>query len=285
MAGGAILTACGGGSGPAVGADAPTDPEILNFALNLEYLEAQFYLYATTGAGLPDAQTTGTGTRGTVIGGTKVPFSDPVVAAYAKEIAADEPGPRELPSGRPGIVRSRHAVDRCGWHRPERCLLQGGTGLGADPGRYGLQSLQGRPELSAGRVHLRGRGRHGLQGRCATDPEQDLPGGRRGHPGRRGLPRGPGAHRAVFEGHRRPGGGGQDFRRATPWTTQDLDQGIAPDASGASNIVPLDANGIAYSRSPDDVLNIVYLTPNAASQGGFFPAGVNGSLRLSSVYM
>jgi len=63
-----------------------------------------------------------------------------------------------------------------------------------------------------------------------------------------------------------------------------VDQGIAADASGASNIVPLDANGIAYSRTPGDVLNIVYLNPGAVNSGGFFPVGLNGSLVLSSAF-
>jgi hypothetical protein len=61
----------------------------------------------------------------------------------------------------------------------------------------------------------------------------------------------------------------------------DKDQGIAPRGE-QSNIVPADANGIAYSRSAGDVLNIVYLTAAAASQGGFFPAGVNGTIRTST---
>lgn len=66
------------------------DISILNFALNLEYLEAEFYLYATTGAGLAAADTSGFGRGGPTTGGQRVTFTDPVVAAIATEIAADE---------------------------------------------------------------------------------------------------------------------------------------------------------------------------------------------------
>src|SRR5260370_13225709 len=90
LIGGTILGACGGGSSSASAQSGPTDPEILNFALNLEYLEATFYAYATTGAGLSSSLMSGAGTPGTVIPGHAVTFTDPVVQAYANEIAKDE---------------------------------------------------------------------------------------------------------------------------------------------------------------------------------------------------
>jgi hypothetical protein len=60
----------------------------------------------------------------------------------------------------------------------------------------------------------------------------------------------------------------------------DLDQGIrrrGADGLIRANIVPTDANGIAFSRSTGQVLSIVYLGNNAG--GGFFPNGLNGDIR------
>lgn len=67
-----------------------SDINILNFALNLEYLEAEFYLFATTGTGLTSADTTGMGTAGATTGGAAVPFTDSLLQSTAEELAVDE---------------------------------------------------------------------------------------------------------------------------------------------------------------------------------------------------
>jgi Ferritin-like domain len=79
------------------------DTDILNFALNLEYLEANFYYLAAFGTNITQANPlyptgamvqgiTGTGTQGTVTvkATPKVPFTNLAVASYAVETAVEE---------------------------------------------------------------------------------------------------------------------------------------------------------------------------------------------------
>lgn len=69
-------------------AGSPSEADVLNFALNLEYLEASFYLYITTGSGLPTSLQGPS--PGTVSGGAQFTFTDPNVTALAQQLASEE---------------------------------------------------------------------------------------------------------------------------------------------------------------------------------------------------
>jgi Ferritin-like domain len=68
----------------------PSDADILNFALNLEYLEAEYYLIAVDGTGLSSTDINGVGTTGNIVGGAAVPFQSSTIQQFAKKIAIDE---------------------------------------------------------------------------------------------------------------------------------------------------------------------------------------------------
>ena len=89
IAAGVAIQGCGGSyhSTPVTSAAGPSETDVLNFALNLEYLEAEFYSYATTGSPLSSSVTGGTSTAS---GGSAVKFVTPHLADIAAEIANDE---------------------------------------------------------------------------------------------------------------------------------------------------------------------------------------------------
>ena len=88
LAGAAALTGCSDDGTITIATATPSVVDVLNFALNLEYLESTFYLFVTTGAGLPAADMGSN--PGTVTGGAKVAFVNPVVASAATQLATDE---------------------------------------------------------------------------------------------------------------------------------------------------------------------------------------------------
>nr|MDP9166535.1 ferritin-like domain-containing protein [Actinomycetota bacterium] len=89
-AGVAAAVIAGGAEGANAATGGVSDGSVLNFALNLEYLEAEFYSRAVHGHGLAYDLTTGKGHRGNVHGGRKVHFKSSKIRKYAEEIANDE---------------------------------------------------------------------------------------------------------------------------------------------------------------------------------------------------
>jgi hypothetical protein len=330
VAGGlSLLAACGGGDSNPAPSPTPTptptpsassiaaEVDVLNFALQLEYLEAQFYAYAATGAGLPANLLTGTGTPGAVTGGRRVAFTDPIVAAYAREIAADEvahvtflrsvlgsaavampainidgsaTGAFSTAARAAGLIAAGGSFDP--YANDENFLL--GAFIFEDVGVTAYKGASatliytaGYQEVTAGllaaEAYHAGLIRTTLYQKGLATPSL-----------RSGADAISNA-RDVLDGV-------QATSTATPTPTptptatetglpsgvdsRDLDQGISPatNASGqlVSNVVPADANGIAFSRTVGQVLNIAFLNNDAVKVGGFFPSGVNGNLTTSA---
>ena len=291
LAGTAMLASCGGGGSgepeqttttpsPVVG-----DADVLNFALNLEYLEANFYLFATTGAGLDSSLTGGAGTAGAATGGRAVNFTDPVVKAYANEIAQDEKnhvaflrttlgssavaqpaidvgtsptGAFSSAAQAAGLIQAGQSFDP--YASDENFLL--GAFIFED---VGVTAYKGASPLITNKTYL-----GAAAGILAVEAY---------HAGlirtvlyTKGL-----QAPALIQATEAISNARDSLDGAT-----DLDQGIQPQSNGESNVVPNDSNGMAFSRTTGQVLDIVYLTKLAATKGGFFPNGVNGTINQST---
>ena len=290
-AGAAAATVLGGGAANAAPVDAAsdaTDAAVLNFALNLEYLEAEFYLRAVTGEGLGSGDVHGTGTYGTVSGGHAVPFKNKTVAKYAREIARDE---------REHVRFLRGALGAAAVARPKISLDAAFTGAAIAAGvikkgqkfdafandtnfllaaflfeDVGVTAYKGGAGLITNKTYL-----DAAAGILAVEAYHA------------------GAVRTVLYGEAEKNHAVygivqklSDARDSLDGKSDD-DQGIKYGSDSGwkpknpSNLVPTDKNGIAYGRTPGHVLNIVYLTPGLnVTKGGFYPNGVNGAVASTS---
>ncbi|MFE2378445.1 ferritin-like domain-containing protein [Streptomyces sp. NPDC059398] len=260
--------------GPSGGdSGAISDAAILNFALNLEYLEGQFYSYAVNGYGLPDALTTGKGTRGSVSGGRQVKFRSRSVRQYAEEIARDE---------REHVAFLRGALGSSAVAQPKIDIQSSFTAAARAAGLIGpnqtfdpyandnnfllaafifedvgVTAYKGAAPLISNKTYL-----GAAAGILAVEAYHAA-----------------NIRTALFERDLATEAGKISDARDSLDGPSDDDQGIVK--NGKANIVPADNNGLAFGRSTEQVLNIVYLTPKKATSGGFFPAGVNGSIHTS----
>jgi hypothetical protein len=265
-----------------------TDFDILNFALQLEYLEAQFYAFAASGEGLPFSLLTGTGNQGFVLGGRKVNFTDTLVAQYAREIAADERAHVAfLRNALMGSTVSMPVIDigvmpTSAFSNAARAAGLIGPGQAFDVyandenfllGAYifedvGVTAYKGAAPL--------------ITSKTLVEASAGILAAEAYHAGlirtvlfARGLQTPSTLQASEAISNARDSLDGPD----------DLDQGVSPKNGPfgtESNIVPVNANGIAFSRTAAQVLNIVFLTRQAAVMGGFFPNGLNGRIQTSA---
>jgi hypothetical protein len=267
----AALAALGGvgASTVTLAQDGPSDAAILNFALNLEYLEAEFYLRAATGQGLTAAETSGTrGTQGSVKGGSQVPFENDFVRNIAVEIAADE---------RAHVNFIRAALGDKAVAEPEinftdtfNVLAQAaGLGNAFDPFASETNFIIGAFVFEdVGVTAYKGAATF-LDSNAILSQAAGILAVEAYHAGiirtliaQRGLDSFANKISAV-----------RDQLDGNP---KNQDQGTR--VKKQQNLVPTNEFGVAYDRTAEEILGIVY-AGGAANNFGFFPSKLNGQIR------
>jgi hypothetical protein len=263
-------------AGKASAAEEPavSDAAIFNFALNLEYLEAEFYSFAVTGQGLPDNLTHGTGQRGPVEGGSAVPFRSKSIRQFAAQIARDE---------HEHVAFFRSELGSAAVARPAIDLRDSFTAVAVAAGL--IKSGETFDPFANEDNFLRGAFIFEDVGVTAFKGAAPLISNKAYLGAAAGILAVEAYHAANIRTILYDRGGADDAnaisaarRSLNPGTS--LDQGLT--VNGEANIVPDDSNGVAFARTPGQVLNIVYLNPSQASRGGFYPNGVNGSVHVSA---
>jgi hypothetical protein len=271
------------------------DADYLNFALNLEYLEAEFYTLASAGQTIDQigigigAGTSATG-GGTVtvkpsgVASCKVPFAIPAVQSYAMEIASEEQKHVSFLRGALGSAAvAQPNIDL--YNSFNAAAAAAGIGPAFDPfasdvafllGSYifedvGVTAYHGAAGLLTNKTYLGAAAgilaveayHAGLIRTVLWDLDQATPAA-----GIAATATKISNLRALLDGT-----GNDDIGLGT--TMDDLNGTSA--TYTASTIVNADSNTIAFSRTTQQVLNIVYASPSG-TKGGFFPNGLNGNI-------
>lgn len=233
---------------------APTAVDVLQFALNLEYLEAEFYTTATMGKTIEEVGigTSGCGKSGPTTGWSQVNFSNSLVftGTVASQIGNDERNHVTLlrtalssagvePIAKPAINLGALGI---GFANEAQFLTLARVfediGVSAYGGAAQLSSVTSSPYIGAAARILAAEGEHVANIRLQV--------------GRLAI------------------------------ATKALDGvDIIPPPSGTYFFSIDPSTGLTAIRTPGQVLYLAYNAANATS-GGFFPDGVNGNLHTSS---
>ena len=273
---------------PPVPAGIELDIAILNFALNLEFLEANYYTYGATGGPITAqgvTTTSGDATAGivTIKANPQVPFQSPVLAGFANEIASDEIAHIKF------IQNTIVALGGTPIAQPNIDLLNSFHAIGAATGIDGnLDPFSDETNFFLGAYSLTDVGVTAYHGAAPLITNKAV------LSGSAGILAAESYHDSVLRLMIYTAGTMaqtnaqkiSDFRHTLgdPKSGVRLDQGVAVTASDVTvqgtvpNIVPTDGNSIIFARNPHQVTNIVYGARGATS-GGFFPDGVNGVIK------
>ena len=276
---------------PVVPVTTVTDADILNFALNLEYLEAEYYTYAVSNTSIANQgiNVSGAGVQGTTIvkPNATVPFATNTVRDLARELAIDE---------RQHVVDLQTALTSRGFAPvafPTIDLLNSfnlagslaGLGPTFDPfasefnfllGAYvfedvGVTAYHGATQLISDRTILDGA--VGIMGTEAyhagairtllfyADELSGVPSGTLGLAGTTTA--------AISTVRSNLSGANDDYGVSAG--------ALALGPTGTASVPLINNLAMTFARTFRQVLNIVYLSAGT-NGGGFFPNGLNGTI-------
>ena len=239
-------------------AQTSTEIEVLKFALNLEYLEAQFYTYASYGVSITNfgigldghANSPNPPSGGYTIGGAKVNFSNNLVFTpeIAAQIGADE---------RAHVMLLRTALGAQKIAQPNINLNALGFGFGSENDFLKLA----RTFEDIGVAAYAGAAGLLTTPAIITTAARIL------------------AAEAEHVGSIRT----QVSRLNIPTSPLDGADIIPPPSGSQDHYLSINtANGLPATRTPGQVLYLAYGLQTNVSEGGFFPTGVNGAITMSS---
>ena len=262
------------GEGASAQSAALTDADILNFALNLEYLEAEYYLLAVYGHGLKTSESEGVGgAPGHVTGGAKVNFTTPAIAQYAYEVAIDEFNHVQFlrsALGDAAVARPRIDLGR------SFSTLAEAAGVVGPHGKF--DPFSNELDFLLGAFIFEDVGVTAYLGAAASIMNKDYLTAAGGILAVEAYHAASIRLQLLQQGLKGPADKISALRAslsAAVVSGAGDDQGI--NNGGRANIVPADSNSIAFSRTPAQVLNIVY---GGGSSSGylFYPDKMNGTI-------
>jgi hypothetical protein len=231
------------GSTTDIDAAAINDLDILNFALNLEYLEAEFYTVGTTGRRIADLGIgiDGRGRSGGTIGGARVAF-DTDIEMVMRELADDE---------------QKHVV-----------FLRGAL--------RGAAVAKPTINLEALGLGFRNQTEFLILARAFEDVGVSAYGG--AAPLVRSKPVLSAAARIALT-EAQHAGAIRRITRALGLAIPALDALDVPPPPAGPKAFAVDDAGLTIVRTPAQVLSIAYASSRAGTtRGGFYPDGVNGTI-------
>ncbi len=265
------------GTSTAASAATLTDADVLNFALNLEYLEAEYYIRATTGQPLSAyvSVTGSVGAQGGVTGGSLVPFQNPALAYYALRIANDELS---------HVRFLRQALGSAAIAEPEIDFIASFANLAiaaglAEAGGTPFNPFADEVSFLLGAYIFEDVGISAYAGAASslTSPDNLAYAA--------SVLAVEGYHAGAIRGYLSRIGAGNATNAISALRAK---LSNAADDNGTAitgnpyNFNNVDYNGTSFRRTPQQVLNIVY-GGQSATAGLFFPLGVNGAITSSAV--